>query len=654
LSGPPTATLPAPGSARSDPGLEGLTAEQASAVAHGEGPLFVKAGPGSGKTTVLIRRGGRLITSGLARPEEILVLAFTNQAGRECAQRIGRLLGEQARGITACTFHALCARILRDHPRAVRRRRNFTIYDEHDVHALVDYVIADESRAPVQTQLEQLGRCRTASIAEQISLAKNRLLTPEGYAAADRRFAPLIAAVWRELAREMRASNAVDFDDLLCLCAGLLRADRALRRHYRRRWRWVLVDEAQDLTYAQLALLWLLGGPDGNLTVVADADQSLYPWRGADPRNLARFAAAFPARREITLSVNFRSRAEIVAAATRLIDHQPHRQPIQFTAARGPGGQLCARAFTHEYAEAALIARQIKEQLARGTPPGEIMVIARTAYGLQPTLSALVRAGVPHRVLGSLGLYERAVAKDALAYLTLLSNPDDMIALRRAICVPRRGAGTATVAEIVAHARAQNLDLPSACAHAGRLPRARPGAREGIAAFGRELLALREQHEAGRPLAVTVEAVLRMKGGLVEHHTARSRTAKGKRRREAKRALEDLDLLVKAAHAYERQQAEASLHGFLEQALGLHGGKDDERREDLVKVSTVHAAKGLQASVVFQCAAEEPRTDDTAAERSVQYVALTRARDAAYISWSSRRGERATRGRSRFITEAGL
>lgn len=296
MNGPSSPTLPQSSSGDSTRLLGSLTAEQAAAVTHGEGPQIVYAGPGSGKTRTLITRVEHLLASGRAAPSQIVVLTFTNQAAAECIARIRDSLGARAvSGIITCTFHALCLRILRGHPRAFGRRANFTIYDERDVQAVIEYLIGDRQRASVQEQLKRYGGCPVTKAQQDISLAKNRLWNPDFYERhATDPAAPLIAALWRELERELTASNAVDFDDLLACCVRLLGELADLQLGYRARWRWLMVDEVQDLSYAQMGLVRLLAEPGGNVTVVGDGDQSLYRWRGAEPRNMLAFARVFP------------------------------------------------------------------------------------------------------------------------------------------------------------------------------------------------------------------------------------------------------------------------------------------------------------------------------------------------------------------------
>jgi DNA helicase-2/ATP-dependent DNA helicase PcrA len=376
------------------------------------------------------------------------------------------------------------------------------------------------------------------------------------------------------------------------------------------------------------------------------------------------FSEVFNGHREVALGRNFRSKEEIVRAAERLIAHNTQRPQIEFVSDRGPGGHVQVRSFENEYVEAAWTASEIGRQMRNGLTAEKILVMARTTFATQAIQRALAQANIKHRVLGSLGLYERAEIKDALSYLSLLVNPDDAVALRRAIAVPRRGVGDVTTAAIVEYARAQQLDLISACTHAEQLSRVRARTRENMVRFGNAMLKVRAEHEAGRSLGHTVAATLMIDGGLVQYHQRRrDRAKRSDDRHDADRVLEDLRSVCRAASVYQEQQgALASLLGFLEQAVGLHS-QELSREDPVVTVSTIHRAKGTQASLVFLCACEERVTpswralesgdvEDLEEERRGFYVAMTRAEDVLVLTWCEHRSGQNTDGPSRFIAEA--
>jgi len=660
------------GHPREDALLDGLTPEQAQAVQHDPGPLLLIAGPGAGKTKTLIHRIARLLQTGAARPWEILTVTFSVRAAGELRLRLADLLGEQvARGVTAATFHSICARMLREHASVFGRTENYTVYDQADVRRVIEWLLSDQQRGQIQQALANYGQPAAAEVLAEISLAKNRLLSPDNYQQTARHTAaPLIAAVWRELEVELQRSNAWDFDGLLTFAVRLLAGHPHRLAFYRQRWKWLLVDEFQDTNEAQSTLVALLAGTAGNVCCVGDDDQVLYSFRAAEPRNMLAFAERFPGHDTIVLGRNFRSRAEILEPAVACIAHNERRLAKALIAMRGAGGEVRVIAYGSDRHEADCVAAAIAQALSQGTAAGEVLVLARTGYATGPLQAALARAGIPHRVLGSLGLYERSEVKDALAYLTLLANPADAQAFRRAVGSPKRGVGTSTANRVVALARdAHNGDLIAASQGARTLEGVRSEAvRERLIHFGEGLARVRGELRAGRSLGHIVVATMMLGGGLVAHHQhRRDSSPKPDERQDAERVLEDLRSLCRAAQAYADQHADdATVTGFLEQAAGLHPheltpGEPDRR----ITVSTIHRAKGTEAQLVVLLACEErllpswralqsPDQEQLAEERRLFYVACTRAKDQLILTHAATRGGRPTGGPSRFLAEARL
>jgi DNA helicase II / ATP-dependent DNA helicase PcrA len=384
---------------------------------------------------------------------------------------------------------------------------------------------------------------------------------------------------------------------------------------------------------------------------------------------MLRFGERYPAHTRIVLGRNFRCRAEILAPAVRCVTHNARRTPKTLIAMRGTGGRAYVAAFAGEREEAQWIAATIADALAADVAPGEILALARTGQAIRPLLAALAAAGIPHRVLGSLGLYERSEVRDALAYLTLLANPADAQALRRAVQAPRRGIGSSSANRVVALARGQHGgDLIAASAHGRELTQVRSPARERLARFGAELERIRGELAAGRSLTHIAVATVMLDGGLVRwFEQRRDQSPKPDERRDAERVLEDLRSLCRAAQAYEDERGRAAtLTGFLEHAAGLHAqdiqpGQPDRR----ITVSSIHRAKGTEAQVVIVAGCEEellpswralasPDEEQLAEERRLFYVACTRAKDRLVLTHAATRNGRRTAGPSRFLREAGL
>ena len=618
----------------------------------------------------MIHRIAWLLTRGLAEPWEILAVTFSVRAAGELRLRLADLLGRPvAAAVTAATFHSVCARMLREDAAIFGRNERYTIYDQTDLRHVVEWLLSDADRGAIQAALTDYGQPASSEVLAEISLAKNRLLSPAGYEMSARHpAAPLIAAVWREAEEELRRSNALSFDDLL-VCAVRILAEHPHRlAHYRERWKWVVVDEFQDTNEAQAVLIALLVGPDGNVWAVADDDQLIYSWRGAEPRNVLGFGERFPGHTRIVLGRNFRSRSEILNAAVACVAQNERRAAKALIAVRGPGGLVRVRGFQSEYHEAHWIARTVGQALTAAISPAEILILARTGYATEPVQTALARAGIPHRVLGSLGLYERSEVRDALAYLTLLVNPADAQAFRRAVQAPRRGVGTATITRLIALARERYRgDLIAAGAHPQLDAVRGVKTRDSVAAFGSALGRVRGELQAGRSVGHVVVATVMIEGGLVAHHQhRRDHAATAGQRQDAERVLEDLRSLCRAAQSYDEGHPDrATLTGFLEMAAGLHAQELEPGQEDRrITVSTVHRAKGAEAELVILAGCEERLFPSWRAleageerlceERRVFYVACTRAKDRLVLTYAHERGGRPTAGPSQFLIEAGL
>ena len=404
--------------------LEGLNEPQREAVLHGEGPLLILAGAGSGKTRVLTHRIAHLVGSGQARPGEILAITFTNKAAQEMRERVEQLVGNRARAMWVMTFHSACARILRAEAEKLGYTRGFTIYDEEDSLRLVKACIDELDIDPK--------RFAPRGIRRQISDAKNALLDAEAYRLKVSSFFEQTAAdVYDLYEKRLHAANAMDFDDLLFRGVNLFELYEEVRDRYRRSFRFVLVDEYQDTNRAQYRWLQLLTEESRNLCVVGDDDQSVYGFRGADIQNILGFERDFPDAEVVKLEQNYRSTQTILNASNGVIANNRQRKDKFLWSELGDGDPVHVRELEDEHAEARFVVSEIERLVEQGESRDEIAVFYRTNAQSRVLEDMLVRYGVGYQVIGGTRFYERAEIKDALAYLTLLVNPADTVAFGR-------------------------------------------------------------------------------------------------------------------------------------------------------------------------------------------------------------------------------
>src|SRR4051812_23637628 len=442
------------------PPRNALDPEQRQAVLCTDGPLLVIAGAGSGKTRVMTERTAHLIEAGVAHPSQILSITFTNKAAGEMRERLARRVGaDLAAAVTLATFHALCARILRTHPGDSGRSARYSIYDEGDQKRVVDRYLtrADKARIDRDQVLAAISRAKSHLVARE----RFAVATPDelGGLVLHDDAKQVIGAVWRQVDVELERSDALDFDDLIAFTVALFERHDDLLDGYRRRWRYVQVDEHQDTNPLQDRLLRLLAGERPNLMVVGDDQQSIYAFRSADVRNILRFDRDYPQARVVQLVRNSRSTPEIVDAANRLLPHNTSGRPKTMGAQAPSGPQPVVRAHRNEEDEARWAAATIARATARGIAASELAVLARAKGVLTGIEAALVAAQIPYRVLSGTAFYQRREVQAALAHLTLLVNPYDAEAFSRVMLDARRGIGEVTAARVDAHAVAASISL---------------------------------------------------------------------------------------------------------------------------------------------------------------------------------------------------
>lgn len=620
--------------------LVGLNPQQREAVLHGGGPLLIVAGAGSGKTRVLTHRIAHLLATGRARPGEILAITFTNKAAAEMRERVGALVGPSAQRMWVSTFHSACVRILRREASTLGLRSSFSIYDAADSQRLITLVSRELDLDPKKFPPKAL--------AHKISNLKDELVDAEDFARTSGEgrsndFDTVLSQVYTRYTARLRQAQALDFDDLIMSTVGLLQAFPAVAEHYRRRFRHVLVDEYQDTNHAQYVLVKELVGRQedglapGELTVVGDADQSIYAFRGASIRNILEFEADYPAARTILLEQNYRSTQTILSAANAVIAKNPGRRAKRLWTDSGSGAQIVAYVADTEQDEARFVAAEI-DRLgdAEGVRPGDVAIFYRANAQSRVLEDVLVRVGLPYKVVGGTRFYDRKEIKDALAYLRAIANPDDDVNLRRILNVPKRGLGERSEQMVAAYAERAQVSFGAALDQLDDVPGLGTRAISGLGEFARMLAELRELAQDAGPAQV-LGAVLDRSGYLAELRASED-PQDGSR-------VDNLAELHAVASEFEQAEPEGTLADFLER-VSLVADSDQipsPEGEDagVVTLMTLHTAKGLEFPVVFLTGLEDGTfphlrsladPDQLAEERRLAYVGLTRARERLYLS----------------------
>jgi DNA helicase-2/ATP-dependent DNA helicase PcrA len=627
--------------------LEGLNEPQREAVLHGDGPLLILAGAGSGKTRVLTHRIANLVGSGAARPGEILAITFTNKAAGEMRERVEALVGGRARAMWVMTFHSACARMLRSDAQRLGYTRGFTIYDEQDSLRLVKACIEELDVDPK--------RFAPRGIRRQISDAKNALLDAEAYRLKVSSFFEQTAAdVYELYEKRLHAANAMDFDDLLFRCVNLFELFEEVRDRYRRSFRHVLVDEYQDTNRAQYRWLQLLTEEHRNLAVVGDDDQSIYRFRGADIRNILEFERDFPDAEVIKLEQNYRSTQTILNAANSVIANNRSRKSKSLWSELGEGDPVHVRELEDEHAEARFVVSEIERLVDEGGSRDDMAVFYRTHAQARVLEDMLVRYGVSYQVLGGPRFYERAEIKDALAYLTLLVNPSDTVAFGRVVNSPRRGIGATSQGRIVGYANTVGEPVWDVAATPESVPALAPAAVKAVGRFMSVMERLRERATNGAGVGDLLQETL--------DETGYTEALSAERTIEAQGRLENLEELVGVGREYDATADEGSVEEFLQQ-IALFSEQDNLRDEQgLLTLMTLHNAKGLEFDTVFVIGLEDGvfphmraiEAGDVEEERRLCYVGVTRAQRELYLTYARSRslfGGRDWNMRSRFIDE---
>ncbi|KQX65943.1 DNA helicase PcrA [Angustibacter sp. Root456] len=672
--------------------LAGLNPQQREAVLHEGSPLLIVAGAGSGKTRVLAHRIAYLLGHRGVRPGQVLAITFTNKAAGEMKERVAALVGPRAASMWVSTFHSACVRILRREATKVGLRSSFSIYDAADSQRLMAMVCRELDLDPK--------RYPPRSFSAQVSNLKNELVDEETYAerAGGEGGNPAeqtLAEAYRMYQQRLRQANALDFDDLIMTTVNILQAFPDVAEYYRRRFRHVLVDEYQDTNHAQYVLVReLVGGSrseesaraqvlaaDGTvvregrdvdvepaeLTVVGDADQSIYAFRGASIRNIVEFEQDYPDARTILLEQNYRSTQTILEAANAVIARNPDRRPKRLWTAAAGGPKIVGYVADNEHDEAAFVAEEI-DRLGdtEHVRPGDVAVFYRTNAQSRALEEVLVRVGLPYKIVGGTRFYERREVKDALAYLRVLANGADTVNLRRILNVPKRGIGDRAEAVVAALADRERISFVEALARADEAPGIATRSLTCIRSFTSLLQDLRTVVDGGAGPATVLEAVLEQTGYVAElqaSHDPQDETR-----------LENLAELVQVAREFEEGSPDGSLTDFLERVSLVAdadeipddaGAGDDGDAVDqgVVTLMTLHTAKGLEFPVVFLTGLEDGvfphlralgNNAELEEERRLAYVGITRARERLYLSRAAVRsawGAPSYNPASRFLDE---
>jgi len=667
--------------------LEDLNPQQRQAVLHEGSPLLIVAGAGSGKTAVLTRRIAYLLAARDVGPGQILAITFTNKAAAEMRERVAQLVGPRARAMWVSTFHSMCVRILRNQASLIKGlNSNFSIYDADDSRRLLMMIAKDMGLDTKRYSPRLLANC--------ISNLKNELIDPEQAAAevsADSGdLNRIVAEVYREYQRRLRAANALDFDDLIGETVAVLQRLPQIAQYYRRRFRHILVDEYQDTNHAQYVLVRELAGhgsddfqddsedvvPPAELCVVGDADQSIYAFRGATIRNIEDFERDYPNAKTILLEQNYRSTQNILNAANSVIKHNSGRREKRLWTDAGEGELIVGYVAENEHDEAAFVAGEI-DRLADGDVGAgdftynDVAVFYRTNNSSRSLEEVFIRAGIPYKVVGGVRFYERKEIRDIVAYLRVLDNPGDAVSMRRILNTPRRGIGDRAEACVAVYAESTGASFNDAlqAAAEGRVPMLNTRSEKAIAAFVELMDDLRSRLDD--ELGELVEVVLNRTGYRRELEASNDPQDLAR--------LDNLNELVSVAHEFSIDLANAAalqdaddedvpdtgaLAAFLERvSLVADADEIPEHGAGVVTLMTLHTAKGLEFPVVFVTGWEDGMFPHMRAlgdpaelseERRLAYVGITRARQRLYVTRAKVRsswGQPNMNPESRFLRE---
>ena len=626
--------------------LDGLNERQREAVLHTEGPLLILAGAGSGKTTVMTRRIAHLVTDMNVYPSAVLAVTFTNNAANEMKERIFKLVGEDSKGMWVGTFHSICLRILRKDGNLLGYESNFVIYDEDDKKKLLTQLAND---AGIDSKYVSM-----SALKSKISDLKNRMVSPEEFARMsetdfrDKK----IATVYTNYVQKLKENNALDFDDIILKALELLVEHNDVLDYYRRKFRYVMVDEYQDTNEPQFQLVRLLSSHYRNICVVGDDDQSIYGWRGADITNILNFEKNFENSKVIKLEQNYRSTENIINSANAVIKHNIKRKDKTLFTELGKGDPVILCNTYDENAEAEFVCKQIKGLMeTKGLAPNDFAVMYRTNSQSRTLEDVFVKYGIKYNMVGSLRFYERKEIKDIISYLRFAVNDRDTQSLLRVVNTPPRGIGEKTIEKLVSVAEENDISLFAAMLDAADYDILTEKMCAKLSEFCQIFLELSALEGVMTPVEL-IEYIVE-KTGYMQWIKESSDKQKEER-------IANIGEFISAAAQYTKDNEEnATLSGFLEN-MALSSDTDDLGKNG-VGLMTIHAAKGCEYPVVFLTGLEQglfPLSYDEEAkkeeERRLFYVGITRAKRLLFITHANSRWkfkERETALKSEFLNE---
>ena len=613
-----------------NPLLNGMNDRQAEAVQTIEGPLLIMAGAGSGKTRVLTHRIAYLIDEKMVNPWNILAITFTNKAAREMKER-ATALNPATQDCLIATFHSMCVRILRREADHIGYNRNFTIVDPGEQRTLMKRILKNLNLDPK--------KWNERAIIGTISNAKNDLIDEVAYAnMAGDMYTEIVAKCYTAYQKELRQSEAMDFDDLIMLTLRLFDQNPDVLTYYQQRYQYIHVDEYQDTNHAQYQLVKLLASRFKNICVVGDADQSIYGWRGADMQNILDFEKDYPEAKVVLLEENYRSTKTILQAANEVIRNNRNRRPKNLWTQNEDGEEIVYYRANDEQDEALFVARTIDQLSREGYSHKDFAVLYRTNAQSRTVEEALLKANIPYTMVGGTKFYSRKEIRDVISYLNLIANPSDNISYERVVNEPKRGVGPGTVEKIRDFAASQEISLLEASANIMLSP-VKGKAAQAVYEFANLILDLRERLD-DYSVTELVELVLKK--------TGYSAALAAQATLESQARIENIEEFLSVTKNFDENPDNPAdetgldkLSRFLNDLALIADTDDGDMESSEVTLMTLHAAKGLEFPVVFLVGMEEnvfplsrasEDEDELEEERRLAYVGITRAEKILYLT----------------------